>query len=282
MVFTTLISTADLFAHIGDADWAVVDCRFSLDDIERGRLDYEREHISGAVYAHLEEDLSAPIIPGKTGRHPLPEIETLARRFSHWGIDASTQVVAYDDGPGPMAARLWWLLRWLGHDAVAVLDGGWFGWKAEGRPVSSGVDVRRARVFNPQPRAELVTDAAGVLETLGNPNSRLVDARAVERFRGEVEPLDPVAGHIPGAVCAPYTENLNSDGHFLSPEQLRTRFEAVLGEVPPERAVFYCGSGVTAAHNLLALAHAGLGDARLYVGSWSDWITDPTRPIEKS
>jgi thiosulfate/3-mercaptopyruvate sulfurtransferase len=191
------------------------------------------------------------------------------------------QVVAYDDGPGAMAARVWWLLRWLGHDSVAVLDGGWSRWRAEGRPTASESVSRAGRDFAAQPRPRFVVDVAEVAARLNDPNTRLVDARAVERFRGEQELLDPVAGHIPGAVCAPYTENLSPDGRFLSTEQLRARFETVLGDVPVERAVFYCGSGVTAAHNALALAHAGLGDAPVYVGSWSEWITNPARPVER-
>jgi thiosulfate/3-mercaptopyruvate sulfurtransferase len=286
MAYTTLISTAELAEHLAehlaDPDWAVVDCRFSLEDHERGRRDYQQAHIPGAVYAHLNEDLSGPVIPGQTGRHPLPEIDGLARRLSEWDIDSHVQVVAYDDASGAMAAaRLWWLLRWLGHEAVAVLDGGWNQWQKEGRPTQSGVECCTPRTFIPQPRPELLASASEVLALLNNPNFRLIDARSPERYRGEHEPIDPVAGHIPGAVCAPYLENLGSDGLFLPPEQLRARFERLLENVPPDRAIFYCGSGVTAAHHLLALAHAGLGDARLYAGAWSEWIADPERPIEK-
>jgi thiosulfate/3-mercaptopyruvate sulfurtransferase len=282
MTYTTLISTAELAEHLADPDWAVVDCRFSLEDRERGRHDYQQAHIPSAFYAHLEEDLSGPVIPGQTGRHPLPEIDGLARRLSEWGLDSRVQVVAYDDASGAMAAaRLWWLLRWLGHEAVAVLDGGWPPWQREGRPTQSGVECRAPRTFIPQPRPELLASASEVLALLNNPNFHLIDARSPERYRGEHEPIDPIAGRIPGAVCAPYLENLGSDSLFLPPEQLRARFESLLENAPPDRAIFYCGSGVTAAHNLLALAHAGLGDARLYAGSWSEWITDPERPIEK-
>lgn len=282
MVYTTLITTAELATRLGDPDWAIIDCRFSLEAPERGRHDYQQAHIPGAVYAHLEEDLSGPVRPGKTGRHPLPEVEEIARRLSQWGIDSRVQVVAYDAASGAMAAaRLWWLLRWLGHEAVAVLDGGWHHWQNEGRPTQSGVECRAPRTFFPRPRPELVVSTSDVLALLNSPEFRLLDARSPERYRGEHEPIDPVAGHIPGAVCVPYLDNLGSDGRFLPPEQLRARFENLLHAVPTDRVVCYCGSGVTAAHDLLALAHAGLGDARLYAGSWSEWITDPHRPIER-
>src|SRR3712207_226957 len=198
MVSTTLISTAELAAHLDDHTWAVIDCRFSLDDPERGRQAYRQAHIPGAVYAHLNEDLSGPIIPGRTGRHPLPDVETVAHTFGRCGIDAQTQVVAYDDLNGSMAARLWWMLRWLGHMAVAVLDGGWEHWQREGRPVRSGEETRAPKTFTPSSRPELIVDAADVEMHLHAPNIRLVDARTVERYRGETEPLDPVAGHIPG------------------------------------------------------------------------------------
>lgn len=280
MPYTTLISTTVLANHLTDPDWALMDCRFSLDDPERGRRDYQPAHIPGAVYAHLNEDLSGPVIPGRTGRHPLPEVEVIAHTLSQWGIDASVQVVAYDDAGGSIAARLWWMLRWLGHDAVAVLDGGWPQWQREGRPVRSGTESRAPRTFVPHPQPHLLASTSEIESSLLDHTSRLLDARAVERYRGEVEPIDPVAGHIPGAISAPFTENLNPDGCFRSPEEIRARFQALLREAPIDRVICYCGSGVTAAHNLLALAHAGLGDARLYAGSWSEWITDPHRPIE--
>ncbi|RMG49113.1 MAG: sulfurtransferase [Acidobacteria bacterium] len=268
--------------HLADVDWAVVDCRFSLDDPERGRRDYQRAHIPGAVYAHLNEDLSGPVIPGRTGRHPLPEIDRFAGTLGRWGIDERVQVVAYDDSGGAVAARLWWMLRWLGHDAVAVLDGGWPAWQEEERPAQSGVETRAPRTFVPRPRPELIITSEDIEAALGRATYRLIDARAPERYRGEQEPIDPIAGHIPGAVSAPFAGNLDARGRFRSPEELRARFQAILGDLPPERAVLYCGSGVTAAHNLLAMAHAGLGEGRLYVGSWSEWITDPRRPIATS
>jgi len=281
MAFTTLIDPETLQAHLEDPDWVVVDCRFSLSDPAHGRRAYQEAHIPGAVYAHLDEDLSGPIVAGRTGRHPLPDPDWLARKLSAWGIDHRTQVVAYDDAGGAFAARLWWLLGWLGHDAVAVLDGGWPRWVREGRPVRGGIETRPSRTFVARIRPERVVSADEVLQHLHDPCWRLLDARAPERYRGEQEPIDPVAGHIPGAVNAPFAENLTPEGTFRLPEQLRQRFEALLGDVPPERVICYCGSGVTAAHNLLAMAHAGLPGARLYAGSWSEWITDPRRPVAR-
>jgi thiosulfate/3-mercaptopyruvate sulfurtransferase len=282
MIHSTLISTSELADRLDEPDWRVVDCRFSLDDTGRGRRDYLQAHVPGAAYAHLDEDLSGPVVPGKTGRHPLPAVDAVAKRLGQWGIGAGVQVVAYDDNTGGVAARLWWMLRWLGHDGVAVLDGGWKQWSGEGRQASVGEEQQPApRVFTPHPQHEMVVDASAVLAMGADPAQRLIDSRSQERYRGEQEPFDPVAGHIPGAVCAPYEENLNANGLFRSAGELRARFEAILGGLEPARAVFYCGSGVTAAHNLLAMAHAGLGDARLYAGSWSEWIADPRRPVAR-
>jgi thiosulfate/3-mercaptopyruvate sulfurtransferase len=272
MPFTTLISTVGLSQHLTDPNWVVVDCRFALDDPEWGRRAYQQAHVAGAVYAHLNEDLAGPVIPGETGRHPLPAVETFAQTLSTWGIDAQTQVVVYDDKGGAIAARLWWMLRWLGHEAVAVLDGGWPRWQQAGQPVRGGVESRLARHFIPHPQPHLVADAAEVKQIRTDPVYCLVDSRSPERYRGENEPIDPVAGHIPGAISAPFADNLADDDCFRPVEELQARFQTLLGNVPPERVIFYCGSGVTAAHNLLALTHASLGPARLYVGSWSEWI----------
>lgn len=282
MSYTTLISASELVNHIDDPDWVIIDCRFSLDDTTRGQRDYLQSHIPGAVYAHLNEDLSGQIIPGKTGRHPLPKTETFAQILSNWGIDADVQVVTYDDkGSAMAAARLWWMLRWVGHDAVTVLDGGWTQWKKAGYPVTSGIETRKPRVFTPRVRNDRLFSSSDVLKILHNPSFRLIDSRSADRYRGENETIDPVAGHIPGALSSPFANNLGPEGLFLSPDDLKARFQHLLDGVPPERTVFYCGSGVTASHNLLALAHAGLGDARLYAGSWSEWITNPDHPIAK-
>lgn len=275
----TLISVSELCARCTDPGWIVVDCRFVLRDPDAGRLAYLEGHVPGAVYAHMDHDLSGPIVPGKTGRHPLPDPVALASRLSGWGVSNESRVVAYDDSGGSMAARLWWLLRWLGHDAAAVLDGGWQAWRAAGHPARSGDEPRKPVPFRPRIRPELVVTAALVDETRLDPGWRVLDARAADRYRGENETIDPVAGHIPGAVSAPFGDNLDASGRFRSPEALRERYGEILRGVPAERVVSYCGSGVTAAHDLLAMAHAGLGDARLYPGSWSEWITDPRHAV---
>lgn len=281
MLYTTLISTAELAANLANPDWAVVDVRFALTEPDKGEAAYRAGHIPGAVYAHLERDLSSPHILGRTGRHPLPPVADLERTLGGWGIDGKTQVVAYDDSGGMMAGRLWWTLRWLGHDAVAVLDGGWAKWQKENRPTCAGVERRTPRLLRAAERPDRLVTADEIAARLGDDSLRLLDARGADRFRGENETLDPVAGHIPGAHSAPFTANLGPDGCFLPPEQLAARFAPLLGDTPVEEVVVYCGSGVSAAHTALALQHAGLGLPRLYAGSWSDWITDGARPVEK-
>ena len=253
--YQTLISTEELAGHLNDPDWAVIDCRFVLTDTEQGRRAYRQRHIAGAAYAHLDEDLSGPIIPGQTSRHPLPAVEHFVRTLSDWGVDDRVQVVAYDALGGAIAARLWWMLRWLGHEAVAVLDGGWPRWQAEGRPTHSGTESHRPRNFAPHPVPELLVSTDDVEQIRLDAAHRLIDSRSADRFRGENETLDPVAGHIPGAVSLPFAGNLGADGCFLPAETLEARFQDSLGAVPAERTVFYCGSGVTAAHNILALNH---------------------------
>lgn len=281
MSFRTLVTSDELSAHLDDPDWVILDCRFSLADAEHGRREYATAHVPGAAYAHLEEDLSGPIVPGTTGRHPLPAVADFAQKLGGWGVDERAQVVVYDDMGGAMAGRLWWMLGWVGHDRVALLDGGWQRWRAEGRPVTAEVGARPARVFTAAPRPGRLVGAADVSGGLGDASTPLIDARAGARYRGEAEPLDPVAGHIPGAVCADFEENLAADGTFKSRKELRRRFRAILGDTPSEQSVSYCGSGVTACHNLLAMEHAGLAGGRLYAGSWSHWITDPDRPVER-
>lgn len=279
--YSTLISPADLRERLLDDDWAFVDCRFDLSEPERGRRLYELNHIPGAVYADLDRDLSAPIRPGRTGRHPLPNPMQFARTLSDWGIDADVQVVTYDDSGGAIAARVWWMLRWLGHERVAVLDGGWRHWQRRGFPMKPGAERRSPRSFQAQVDPEATADAKLVNRFRADATARLIDARAAERFRGEREPLDSVSGHIPGAVSFPFQTNLGKNGLFLAPDELSERYRDVIGTVPAKRVVCYCGSGVTAAHTVLAMTHAGLGQPRLYPGSWSEWITDPRRPVAR-
>ena len=273
-MFTTLISPPELFTL--QANVVIVDCRFSLADTNYGRKAYAAGHIPRAVYAHLDEDLSGPIIHGKTSRHPLPDVNDFSAKLSAWGVDNDTQVVAYDDAGGAIAARLWWMLRWLGHDAVAVLNGGIQAWEAN-YPLSQGVPSVVPATFTPRLRPELLVNVETVAQA--HAETLLIDSRTPERYRGEAEPIDPIAGHIPGAVNAPHPTTIGDDGDYLSPTTLRAHFETLLGDTSPIQAVFYCGSGVTAARNLLAMAYAGLGDGKLYAGSWSEWITDPSRPV---
>jgi thiosulfate/3-mercaptopyruvate sulfurtransferase len=282
MSMTTIISPEELAIHLKDPKWVIVDSRFKLADPSQGRLDYETAHIPGAVYVHLEDDLSGPIIKGVTGRHPLPSVEKASDVFSKLGIDSSSQVVAYDDMGGALAAgRVWWMLRWLGHEAVAVLNGGWQNWVGKGYPIHRGIDQRPKSIFTPHPRIDLIVTAEQVEAIRSNTNYRLLDARSAERYRGENETIDPIAGHIPGAVSAAYAGNLNPDGTFRNPKSLQNRYKRLLDDVPADHVVCYCGSGVSATHDILAMMLAGLGEARLFPGSYSEWITDPKRPVEK-
>lgn len=275
---TTLVDTATLAAHLDDPHWVVVDCRFILTDPDAGRRSYAVGHIPGARYAHLDADLAGPIT-ATSGRHPLPDVDTLARKLGAWGIGNDTQVVVYDDSFGSIAARLWWLLRWLGHEQVALLDGGIPKWRREGRAITDQVATVTPTRFVPRVNDALRVDAAAV-ECIGTqPGSRLIDVRAEERFSGERETLDRVAGHVPGARNVPFDDNLDNSGTYLAPETLRALYADVLGNAAPADTVVMCGSGVTACHTLVALEHAGLHGAKLYVGSWSEWIRDPARPV---
>lgn len=276
MTYTTLVPTDTLSAHLDDPQWVIVDCRFELKDPDWGPAEYQKAHIPGAVYAHLDHDLAGPVTHA-TGRHPLPDPEQFKIRLSSWGIDDGKQVVVCDTAGGAYAARLWWMLRRFGHTAVAVLDGGFPKWTREGRPTRAGVETRAPAQFEGTPRVGWVAAAQEVDLIRLDPAYRLIDARTPVRFRGEQEPIDPISGRIPGAVNRFHGENLAPDGTFLPPDELRAQFEALLGGVPPERAVVYCGSGVTSAHHLVAMEHAGLKGARLYVGSWSEWIRDERR-----
>jgi thiosulfate/3-mercaptopyruvate sulfurtransferase len=281
MTFTTLVDTGTLAAHLQDPDWVIVDCRFALDDPAWGEGEHAAGHVPGAIYAHLDRDLSG-VKTGTNGRHPLPDSADAARTFGRWGVSADVQVVAYDQDAGPYASRLWWLLRWLGHDRVAVLDGGYARWTAEGRPTDTAPSLREARVFTATPRASMIVSTGEMLGMVGRPDIRLVDARAPERYRGEVETLDRVAGHIPGAANHFFTRNVNEDGTFRPADELRRDWLQTAAGTEPDRLVCYCGSGVTACHNLLALERAGVKGARLYPGSWSEWSIDPSRPMTRA
>lgn len=277
-MFTTLISTADLAARLDDANLVVVDVRHDLMSPQSwGAEQYARAHIPGARFAHLDRDLSAPM-NGRNGRHPLPPPDEAAAALGGLGIGADTQVVAYDQGSGMFAVRVWWMLRWLGHEAAALLDGGFEKWTREGRPVTPEVPAIHPRTL-PVRHVGPVVAASDVERAQAQRTLTLVDARAPERYRGEVEPLDPVAGHIPGALNRPFAANLDADLTFKPADVLRREFAALLGATPLERVVHYCGSGVSAAHNILAMEVAGLPGTRLYAGAWSEWVADPAHPV---
>jgi thiosulfate/3-mercaptopyruvate sulfurtransferase len=276
MILTALAGTDVLAQYLDDPDWVVFDCRHDLAAPGRGRAEYAQSHIPGARFLHLDEDLSGPKT-GRNGRHPLPDPGALIDKLGKAGVDARKQVVAYDAQGGMVASRLWWLLRWLGHLPVAVLDGGWNQWVAEGRPQSVEIPSPRPTIFKGEPN-RIETSADAVLSHLGDRTMLLVDARAPDRFRGHNETIDPVGGRIPGAKNRFYRDNLDASGRFKAPEVLKAEFKAVLGATGSEAVVNYCGSGVSACHNLLAMEVAGLRGARLYPGSWSEWSTDPSRP----
>lgn len=274
---TTLIAADELAARLHDPDLVLCDVRHDLGKPGWGDEQYRAGHIPGAMFVHLDRELSAAT-SGSNGRHPLPTPETAARLFGQLGITEGRQVVAYDQGSGMFAARLWWMLHWLGFEAAAVLDGGLAKWTAEGLPLETAVPARKPAPFSIRRVAPTVS-ASGVMASLPRHTLVLLDARAAERYRGDTEPLDPVAGHIPGARNRPYSQNLNADGTFKHPAFLRAEFEGVLAGDAPELVVHHCGSGVTACHNILAMEVAGFPPTRLYPGSWSEWCSDASRPV---
>ena len=279
-VYKTLISPRELVAHLEDERFVIIDVRHDLAQPETwGESQYRAAHIPGAAFAHIDRDLSAPKT-GKNGRHPLPTQAATSELFSRLGIDATRQVIAYDQANGMYASRVWWMLRWLGHDAVAVLDGGFDRWVKDGLPVTTAVPPARTASFVAHPVACTV-DAAMVQSNLEGGPLVLIDARAPERYRGEVEPLDPAPGHIPGALNRPFPTNLGPDGTFKPAPVLRSEFEALLAGRDVSAVVHQCGSGVSACHNVLAMEVAGLPCGRLYPGSWSEWCADPARPIAR-
>jgi thiosulfate/3-mercaptopyruvate sulfurtransferase len=279
VTYSTVVSSETAALHLYDPDWVFVDCRFDLADAEAGRRAYKQAHIPGASYVHLDKDLSGLVVPGRTGRHPLPSKRGVEELISRLGIHPTTQVVAYDDAGGAMAAaRLWWILQWAGHESSAVLDGGISAWKVRNLPVTDRLPNRTPSNFAAHWRDRLVVDAETVAAV--GTGIRLVDARAADRYRGENETIDPVAGHIPGAVSLPYESLLSEDRHLLPTQQVAARISAVMQGRTIEDAIFYCGSGVTSAHTVLAVAYSTGQMPKLYAGSWSDWITDAERPVE--
>ena len=278
MSYNTLITAQALHQNINNPNWIIIDCRFSLADSAAGHYAYRHGHIPNARYADLNKDLSSEI-HSYTGRHPLPNYNVLAQKLGSWGISSDSQVVVYDDAAGAFAGRLWWLLRSLGHDNVAVLDGGIKHWQKLSLPITTKLPTVKPTIYRPYLNPNLWLNAEQVTNELARKKIRLIDARTPERYKGEQEPIDPVAGHIPGAINRPLQLNINAEGLFLSPDQLKSQFKQILGSINPEHTVHYCGSGVTACHNLLAMEYAGLTGSKLYAGSWSEWITNPNRAI---
>jgi thiosulfate/3-mercaptopyruvate sulfurtransferase len=281
MHFDTLIDCRQLGEKIGEPSLRVFDCRFDLADTGRGERNYHESHLPGAIYAHLDRDLSGPITP-QSGRHPLPDPKRLCRWLGQHAVQEDTQVVVYDDSGGTMAVRLWWLLRWLGHHQVALIDGGWQAWTQAGLPTEQTLPQRvSGTAFDCRPDWRQVVDSDTILRQHrdGGNALLLIDARSAERFRGEAEPIDPVAGHIPGAINLPLQQNLAADGRFMPATKLRSLYDGALAGRPPKDVALMCGSGVTACHNLLAMEIAGLPGGRLYAGSWSEWIRDTSRPV---
>ena len=276
MTYTTLISVPDLAKHLVDPTFVIFDCRHELTNPDFGRNAYAQSHIRNARFAHLDLDLAAPLT-GRNGRHPLPDPKGFADWLARMGVSNDKQVVGYDNAGGVYASRLWWMLRWVGHQGVAVLDGGWQAWLAAGQAVTTEVPAPTGGRFTGTVRNSPV-DARYVLEHLNSPDMVLIDARANDRYHGQNETIDPVGGHIPGALNRFFKDNLTPQGLFKSPEQLRDDFKLFAGNGPPEKVVSQCGSGVTACHNLLAMEVAGLKGGRLYPGSWSEWIADASRP----
>lgn len=278
----TLVRTDFLAAHLDDPDFAIFDCRFMLNDPTAGTLRYVKSHIPGASYLHFDNDLSSPVTP-ETGRHPLPDPDRLAGLLRRAGVDSGMQVVAYDDTGGAYAARLWWLMRWLGHRRVAVLDGGWQHWLHERRPVTTRLPSLRRGNFREHLQPNMFVTSADVLDVVhGSKDALVIDARSTARYNGTEEPIDTIAGHVPGAINLPFTENLAVDGRFRDRQELHEHYELALTVWPPEQVISMCGSGGTACHNLLAMEIAGLSGARLYAGSWSEWIRDASRPIART
>lgn len=278
--YSDFVTTSQLATHAHDSAWVLVDCSFDLAEPAWGRENYLEGHIPGAIYAHLDEDLSAPKT-ARTGRHPLPDVGIMAQRLGQWGIGPGRQVIVYDTASGAFAARLWWMLHYYGYPAAAILDGGYAKWVEEGRPLVSGQEAPHpAAHFVPKLHPEMLVSQEDVENIRLDPAWKLVDARSAVRYRGEQEPIDPVKGHIPGSVNRFHGENLKTDGTLLPKAELRRQLKKLLGGTPVNQTVVYCGSGVTSCFHVAAMYRAGLGMPRLYAGSWSEWIRDPKNPIE--
>lgn len=278
MHHTTLISASELARQCKNPDWIIFDCRFSLADPDMGEKAYRQGHIPNARYVHLDKDLSSAIT-SFTGRHPLPDFKVLAKKLGDWGVNNQTQVVVYDDACNAFAARLWWLLLCMGHERIAVLDGGLGLWKKHGGELTTVLPKIKKDIFRLYLDDSAWLSALEVENGLARKSIKLIDARAEERYRGKIEPIDPVAGHVPHALNRPFQANLDGEGRFLRPDELELQFRKLIGDTDPKQVVHMCGSGVTACHNLLAMEIAHLHGSRLYAGSWSEWIRDRNRAV---
>jgi thiosulfate/3-mercaptopyruvate sulfurtransferase len=277
MSFTTLITVDELAANLDNPDFIIFDCRHELTNPDYGKAEYAKSHLPHAHFASVDHDLSSRPT-GTNGRHPLPDPGAFATWLGNHGVTEGTQVIGYDSSGGVYGSRLWWMLRWLGHDKVAVLDGGWQAWLQAGKPTTQDIPQTRPAKFVPHVR-DVNVDAAHILANLESGSMLVVDARSNDRFHGQNETIDPVGGHIPGAVNRLFKNNVGEDGRFRSPEELQREFRDLIGEMPVQNVVHQCGSGVSACHNLLAMELAGMGGSRLYPGSWSEWVSDPERPV---
>ena len=278
-MFSSIISRQETEEHLYDKNWRIFDCSFNLFEPDQKKAEFAMAHIPNATYVHTGHVLSSLHIPGKTGRHPLPEISKIEASFSALGIDGNYQVVVYDDLGGAFAARMWWMLLWLGHEKVAVMVGGFPLWKKEIRPLTSVIQKNESAIFRAKVKPNWLAVAEDLVKAESASDICMLDARNADRYAGENEIIDPVAGHVPEAINAPFSENLDADGNWKNPAELKSRFIKLLQGKSAEKSIHYCGSGINACHNILAMFHAGLGDSRLYAGSWSDWITDSSRKI---
>jgi len=279
MNYTSLISAEETLKHIDDPLWRIVDCRFDLKDKELGFKKYVTSHIPNAVYADLKKDLSSPVSP-TSGRHPLPSIPAMVQKLSDWGIDSTVQVIVYDDAFGSFAGRLWWILNWLGHENVAVLNGGMSYWGKMKYPVTTEVPQILSRRFESNPDMSMIADVSSIEKMPSSNKITLIDVRDPERFQGLAEPIDKIAGHVPGAINIPWKSNIDENGLYLPPSQLEILYRDIIDSQNLNDVVFMCGSGVTACHSLVAMKYMGKKGSKLYPGSWSEWIQNPDHGIE--
>ncbi|WP_455376011.1 sulfurtransferase [Kaarinaea lacus] len=281
MNFSSIVSAEQTFQHLNDPDWLVFDCRFDLNNEHLGLEKYKSGHIPNAIYADLNKDLSSPVSE-KTGRHPLPDVQTISEKFGSWGIKPDTQVVVYDDVYGSYAGRLWWILRWLGHKNVAVLNGGLTQWERLHYPLSKEIPKLQPTTFSAKPDETMIADISIVEQSVSTPNITLIDVRDSDRYKGQREPIDKIAGHVPGSINIPWKSNLDKNGLYLEKSELVTHYADLIHKKDLKDVIFMCGSGVTACHSLVALEYLDFQGATLYPGSWSEWIQDPKHPVDST